>query len=191
MRKLLISSFGLLAIDYGYGQDSTAAIYINQYIEKIEQRNQNLIFEKKDTIIYYEDSSRNMPLRIRTEFYTNPQSMQVEKIVEKSTYKKITTEIIVYFRLNQPVRLTTIQKEAEKIKTDFDVYFVNNSSVHFTKRTEGTGKPDGDELLSWCNHLLKDYNQMVESMKDSYLMPEPGSTNSKKGFSLFKKKKSG
>lgn len=191
MKRLLLTSFGLLTLPYGYGQDSTAAIYINEYIEKIEERIQILILEKKDTTIYYGDSTKNFPLRIRTEFYTSPQTMQVEKIIEKSTYKNLTTEIIVYFRFNQPIRLTTIQKEGTRIKTDFDVYYVNNHSIHFTRRTGGKGKPDGDELLVWCKELLKEYDKMVASMKESGILPEPVQSTNKKGFSLFKKKKSG
>jgi len=191
MKRLLLTSFGVLALQHSYGQDSTAAMYINEYIEKIEERIQILILEKKDTTIYYEDSAKNVPLRIRTEFYTNPQTMQVEKIVEKSTYNKLTTEITVYFRFNQPVRLTTVQKEGGKIKADFDVYYVNNHSIYFTKRTTEKGKPDEDELLVWCKELLKEYDKMVASMKESGILTEAGQSSNKKGFSLFKKKKSG
>lgn len=189
MKKLLLTSFGLLTLQHSYGQDSSAAIYINEHIEKIEERIQILILEKKDTTIYYEDSLKNIPLRIRTEFYTNPQTMQVEKIIEKSSFKTLATEIIVYFRFNQPVKLTTVQKEGTRIKADFDVYYVNNHSIHFTQRTTGKGKPDEDELLVWCKELLKEYDKMVASQKESGIMPVPG-TN-KKGLFLFKKKKSG
>lgn len=189
MKKLLLTPLGLLALQHSYSQDSTAAIYINEYIEKMERHLQNHILEKKDTTINYGDSLKNVPLRVQTQFYTDPQTMQVEKIIEKSTYKNVTTEIIVYFRFNQPVRLTTIQKEGGVLKADFDVYYVNNNSVHYTKRDKTWGKPDGEELLVLCKGLLNDYNKMVEFQSITDAKPQP--TNAKKGFSLFKKKKSG
>lgn len=191
MKKLLLTPLGLLAVQHSYGQDSAAAIYINEYIAQIEARLQIDILEKKDTAIYYEDSLKNVPLRVHTEFYTHSETMQVEKIVEKSSYNNLTTEIIVYFRFNQPIRLTSIQKKGNAVKADFDVYYVNNSAVHFTKRIQGTGNPDGDAMLVWCRELLNDYNKMVESQKEAGIIPPEKTGKLRKSFFIFKRKKSG
>lgn len=189
MKKLLLAPLGLLALAHSFGQDSTAAVYINDYIEKIEARLTSDILEKKDTIIVYEDTSGKVPLKVQTQFYTNPETMQVDKIIEKSTYNNLVTELTVYFRFNQAIRVTTTQKEGLAVKADFDVYFVNNNSVHFTKRTQMKGKPDTDEIIEWCKELLKDYDEIALEQKQNYTPPEPQKSKGK--FIFSKKKKSG
>lgn len=163
MRICLLILFGFLT-KTGYCQDSTAAIYISGLIQKIESRIATDIAEKKDTSIFDEGDSlhRGPILNVRTEFYTDPQTMQLDKVVEKSVYKKITTEITVYFFGNQPICFTNKQSEGRTSRVDFDIYYMNDNPVFVVKRNELKGNPDGGMFLKWCYQLRADYQKMVQ-----------------------------
>ena len=148
----------------GCGQDSVAAVYINEIIQKIEARTFTEIVERKDTILYDDnDTSRKGPaLTVRTQFYTNPETMLLDKIVEKTVYKKISTELVVYFFNNQPVRFTNKQWEGTTVRFDFDIYYMNGNPVHLIKRNPVKGTPDEDMCLQWCYQLQKEYGGVVQ-----------------------------
>lgn len=169
MRPLLIAFFIVLAANC-CGQDSTTAIYIDEIVQKIEARILNDIVETKDTLIYDDENNpgKDQYLTIRTHFYTNPQTMQLDKIVEKSTYKEIITEITVYFFGNQPVLFTNKQSDNNTVKFDFDIYYMNDKSVYCVKRNNLRGTPDGDTYLKWCRELQRDYQKIVQDYNKTF-----------------------
>lgn len=152
------------------GQDSTAAAYINDVIQKIESRLSAEIVETKDTTIFDEDDVRQTgpALTVHTEFYTNPQTMLLDKIVERSLYKKTSTELTIFFSNNQPVRFTNKQWEGSAVRFDFDIYYINNSPVHVCKRNALKTNPDGDAYLKWCYDLRKEYFEIVEEYNQTF-----------------------
>lgn len=158
MRKLLVL-FLLAGNFYSYCQDSLTADYINMLVEKTEKHMQFLVLDKKDTLIYdYRDSLKKGPsLSVRTEYYFNLSTNHMEKIVERTRYKTLVTELTVYYLLGQPIRFTSTQWDGSVIKLDFDVFYMNNNSIYFIKRKGKEGKPDGDEFLKWCYDLLFSY----------------------------------
>jgi len=155
MKKFLI----LALCCYGTvlkAQDSTAALYINSLVGRIEKNLPQYVKEVKDTIIYENEETRNMKeaLMLHTVYYTNPQSGKVDKIVERSRYQNWTTELVVYYQENRPIRFTSTKWDAEKLKVDFDIYYINNHSVHLVKRDLDNRKPDTSVFLKWCYDLL-------------------------------------
>jgi hypothetical protein len=146
------------------GQDSTAAVYVNEAVQKVEARLSTDIMEKKDTSIFDDgDSLQKGPmLAVHTEFYTNPKTMLLDKIVERSLYKKTSTELTVYFMSNQPIRFTNKQWDGSKVRFDFDIYYMNDNPVYTIKRNELKGNPDGDVYLKWCYDLRKEYLGIVQ-----------------------------
>ena len=162
MRILLIILFSLLAKEF-FGQDSTTSAYINDLVKNIESRLSTDILEKKDTSIYDDGDTLQTgnPLIVHTEFFTDSKTMLLDKIVEKSLYKKYSTELTVYFQGNQPVLFCNRQWEGSNVKIDFDVYYMNGNTVNFVKKTAFKGVPDGDEYLKWCYQLRKQYEQIV------------------------------
>ena len=153
-----------------HGQDSATAVYINEVVQKIETRISTDIVETRDTTIYDENDSlgRGPALTVHTKFVTNPQNMWLDKIIEKSLYKKISTELVVYFHGNKPVRFTNRQWEGSSLKTDFDIYFMNDNSVYSIKRNSVKGTPDGDMYLKWCYELHKDYLRIVQEYNQTF-----------------------
>lgn len=169
MRILLFITITLLA-KICCGQDSTTAIYINELVQKIESRLSTEIVETRDTSIYDEgDSLQKGPaLTVHTEFYTNPQTMLLDKIVEKSLYKKTTTELTIYFLSNQPVRFTNRQWEGSALNVDFDIYYMNDNTVYVTKRNSLKGAPNGDIFLKWCYQLRTQYFGIVDEYNQTF-----------------------
>lgn len=165
---LLIASF--LMAEFCSGQDSTTAVYINDAVQKIESRLKTDIMEKKDTSIFDDgDSLQKGPfLSVHTEFYTDPQTMMLDKIVEKSLYKKTTTELVIYFLGNQPVRFTNRQREGSAIRYDFDIYYMSDNPVFVVKRNNLKGTPDGDVFLKWCYALREDYFKIVQEYNQTF-----------------------
>lgn len=139
-------------------------MYINDIVQKIEGRLATDIMEKKDTAVYdrYDSLHRGTPLTIRTEFYTDPLTMKLDKIVEISRFRTVSTELTIYFLGDQPVRFTSTQREGNTLKTDFDVYYMNNLPVYYSNRKDQMKKPDGNMFLKWCYELLGDYNHIVQ-----------------------------
>ncbi len=158
MGKILLLFF-LIVHFSGYGQDSLTADYINLLVQKTENRMQYLVLDKKDTLIYepLDTLKKGIPLSVRTEYYFNLYTNHMEKIVERTRYRTVVTELTVYYLLGQPIRFTSTQRDGSIIKIDFDVFYMNNNSVYFVKRKGANGQPDGDEFLKWCYDLLYSY----------------------------------
>ena len=160
VRKLLLLS--ILFNSYcGLSQDSLTADYINSIVSRIEERLPFLTMERKDTLIYEENDSlnKNIPLSVRTEYYFNLNNNHVEKIIERTRYKTLVTELTMYYLMGQPIRFSTTQREGNVIKMDFDVFYMNDHYVHFINRNGRKGKPDGDQFLKWCYQLLHSYDK--------------------------------
>jgi hypothetical protein len=147
-----------------FAQDSTTAVYINEIVKKVEARLSTDIMEKKDTSIFDDGDSlqRGPMLSVHTEFYTDPQTMLLDKIVERSLYQKTSTELVVYFFGNQPVRFTNRQWNGSSVRVDFDIYYMNDKPVFTVKRSELRGSPDGFAYLKWCLDLRKEYFNIVQ-----------------------------
>jgi hypothetical protein len=169
MRILLIILMILLA-KICCSQDSTAAVYINEVIQKIEARLSTDIMEKEDSSIFDEGDSlqRGAFLSVHTEFYTDPKTMLLDKIVEKSLYKKTTTELTVYFQGNQPVFFSNKQWQGSATHYDFDIYYMNDNPVFVIKRSHSNGIPDGSAYLKWCYDLRKEYFGIVQQYNQTF-----------------------
>lgn len=168
--KILLTILVFCTTGTCIAQDSTSAVYINELVQKIEARISTDIMETKDTIIYDEGDTlrKGNFLSVRTHFYTDPKTMLLDKIVEKSVYRKTTTELTIYFFGNQPVRFTNKQWESGKIKFDFDIYYMNDNSVYCVKRNNVNGTPDSDTYLKWCYQLKKEYLQIVQEYNQTF-----------------------
>jgi hypothetical protein len=169
MRILVFISLALLT-KVAFGQDSTTAIYINEAVQKIEARLSTDIMEKKDTSIFDDGDTlqKGAFLTVHTEFYTDPQTMLLDKIVEKSLYKKTSTEITVYFLGNQPVRITNRQWEGSEVRFDFDIYYMSDNPVYVVKRNNLKGSPDASIFLKWCHQLRAEYFQIVQEYNQTF-----------------------
>lgn len=170
MRILLIIAVVLLANNCR-GQDSTTAVYINDVIKKIESKLSTEIVEARDTTIFDDNDSlkRGAFMTVHTEYYTDPQSMLLDKIVEKSLYKKTTTELTIYFLGNQPVRFTNRQWQGSNLNVDFDIYYMNDNTVFTTKRNNLKGTPNGDVFLKWCYQLREQYFNVVQEYNQTFV----------------------
>ena len=170
MRVPLFVTTILLSNMWCCGQDSTTAVYIDDVIQKIESRISTAIVETKDTSIFDEgDSLQRGPfLTVHTEYFTDPQSMLLDKIVEKSLYKKTTTELTIYFQGNQPIRFTNRQWQGSTLNVDFDVYYMNDNTVFMLKRNGVKGTPDGDMFLKWCYQLRSQYLTIVQEYNQTF-----------------------
>jgi hypothetical protein len=169
MRIFLFTTI-LLFTKIGYSQDSTAAVYIIDAVQKIETRIATDIMEHKDTSIFDDNDSlqRGAFLSVHTEFYINPQAMLLDKIVEKSLYKKTSTELTVYFLGNQPVLFSNKQWQGSAVRYDFDIYYMNDNPVFTVKHNQLKGTPDGDVYLKWCYDLRKEYFIMTSEYNQTY-----------------------
>ena len=158
MKKLLLFCLSLCSLA-GQGQDTLTAAYINQLVKRTEEQLQFLVMDKKDTLIYdgSDTGHRGDPLEVQTEYYFNLTTNHIEKIVERATYKTVVTELSVYYMQGQPIKMVTSQWDSTALKVDFDVFFMNNAFIHFTKRCNIPGKPDGEEYIKWCYELLRSY----------------------------------
>lgn len=169
MRILLLIAITLLA-KISSGQDSTTAVYINDLVQKIESRLGTEIVETRDTTIFDEDDSlqKKAFLTVHTEYFTDPQTMQLDKIIEKSIYKKTTTELTIYFQGNQPIRFTNKQWQGNAVSIDFDIYYKNDNTVFVTKRNNLKGTPQGDVFLKWCYQLRSQYFDIVQEYNQTF-----------------------
>lgn len=167
MRTLLFILL-ILFVKLCPAQDSTTAVYINEVIQKIEGRLPTDIMEKKDTAIFDAPLQQGPQLTIHTEFYTDPKTMLLDKIVEKSLYKKVSTEITIYFLGNQPIRFTNKQWEGSDVRFDFDIYYMSDNPVFVVKRNNLQGSPDAALFLKWCHELKNEYMQIVQEYEQTF-----------------------
>jgi hypothetical protein len=166
--RILLFVILTLSAKISFGQDSTTAVYINEVVQKIESRLSADIMEKKDTTIFDDTLQIGSFLTVHTEFYTDPQTMLLDKIVEKSLYKKTSTEITIYFSGNQPVRMTNKQWEGSIVRFDFDIYYMSDNAVFTVKRNNLKGSPDAAMFLKWCHQLRSEYFQIVQEYNQTF-----------------------
>jgi hypothetical protein len=166
--RILLFVILTLSAKISFGQDSTTAVYINEVVQKIESRLSADIMEKKDTTIFDDTLQIGSFLTVHTEFYTDPQTMLLDKIVEKSLYKKTSTEITIYFSGNQPVRMTNKQWEGSVVRFDFDIYYMSDNAVFTVKRNNLKGSPDAAMFLKWCHQLRSEYFQIVQEYNQTF-----------------------
>lgn len=169
MRVFLLISITLL-VKICCGQDSTTAIYISDAIQKIEGRISTDIMEQKDTSIFDDGDSlqKGAFLSVHTEFYTDPKTMLLDKIVEKSLYKKTITELTIYFLGNNPIQFSNKQWEGSTVRYDFTIYYMSDTPVFIKKGTQITGTPDGDAYLKWCYDLRREYFGIVNEYNQTF-----------------------
>jgi hypothetical protein len=169
MRIFLLISITFL-VKICCGQDSTTAVYINDAVQKIEARLSADIMEKKDTSIFDDGDSLQTGafLSVHTEFYTDPQTMLLDKIVEKSLYKKTTTELTIYFMGNQPILFSNKQWDGGTLRYDFAIYYMSNKPVFIAKGKQLSGTPDSDAYLKWCYDLRKEYFGIVAEYNQTF-----------------------
>ena len=169
MRVFLLISITLL-VKICCGQDSTTAIYISDAIQKIEGRISTDIMEQKDTSIFDDGDSLQKAafLSVHTEFYTDPKTMLLDKIVEKSLYKKTTTELTIYFLGNNPIQFSNKQWEGSTVRYDFTIYYMSDTPVFIKKGNQITGTPDGDAYLKWCYDLRREYFGIVNEYNQTF-----------------------
>jgi hypothetical protein len=174
MRIVLLITILLLG-NLCWGQDSTTAVYINDVVNKIEARLATSIIEERDTTIFDENDTLQTGafLTVHTEYYTDPQTLLLDKVVEKSLYQKTSTELTIYFQGNQPIRFTNRQWQGSNLKVDFDIYYMNDNTVFTTKRTESRGTPDGSAFLKWCYQLRSDYFRVVQEYNQTFARSRP------------------
>lgn len=151
-------------------QDSVAAVYIHEAVQKIEARLSTDIMEHRDTSIFDDGDSLQTGafLSVHTEFYTNPLTMLVDKIVEKSLYKKTSTELTIYFQSNQPILFSNKQWQGSAVRYDFDIYYMNDNPVFVVKRNQLKGTPDGDAYLKWCYDLRREYSGITNGYNQAF-----------------------
>ena len=147
---LLVFSFQLIT---AIAQtDSLSADRIKSVVETIES-NLEADFElTADTLIL--DKEGNMT--VHTKYYIDRGSGEVEKIIEKTIFGQVTTEITVYYVGRSAILFTSKQWQGPDLKLDFDYYFQANSPIYLVKRTFGKGKPSSEEILKWCDQLIKE-----------------------------------
>lgn len=168
--RILLLTLIILATKICCGQDSTSAVYINGVIQKIEAQLSTDIMEHKDTSVFDDGDSlgKGPALTVHTEFYTDPQTMLLDKIVEKSLYKKTSTELTIYFQGNQPILFSNKQWEGSVVRYDFAIYYKNDNPVFIAKRSKLNGTPDSDSYLKWCYDLRKEYFEIVNEFNQTF-----------------------
>lgn len=168
--RILLLTLIILSAKNCCGQDSTSAVYINEVIQKIEARLTTDIMEHKDTSIFDDGDTlqKRAFLSIHTEFYTDPQTMLLDKIVEKSLYKKTSTQLTVYFQGNQPILFANKQWEGSSVRYDFAIYYKNDNPVFIAKRSKLNGLPDSNAYLKWCYDLRKEYFGIVKEFNQTF-----------------------
>lgn len=177
--------------------DSVTANYIKSMADRIETDLDGDIELSADTTIIDNDSA----MTVHTSYYFN-RAGEIEKIMEKSLFGTVTTEIAVYYNARSPILFSTKQWQGSDLKIDFDYYFQTNNPVYLVKREFGRGKPNSDEILKWCSQLLKEsdgkklakMNEVIPTQKKTISTKTKDSTTTTKPtkrsfFPFFKKKK--
>ena len=186
---LILSSY--LGIAVTAQSDSISAEYVKTIVDRIESNLAACTEMGIDTTIV--DDKGNMT--VHTSFFID-RSGQVVKIMERSLFGLVSTEIVVYYNARSAILFSTKQWQGSQLQTDFDFYFRVNNPVYLVKRA-GKGSPDGVEILKWCSQLLRESeNKSLVKMNEGTLMDEKETrtkqketTTKKSLFPFFKKKK--
>ena len=157
---LIVFSFRLITVTAQ--TDSITANAIKVEVDRIEGDIDGDVQLNTDTTIVDKDGT----MTVHTSYYFDPGSGQAEKIIEKTVFGTVTTEIVVYYNGPAAILFSSKQWQGAELKIDFDYYFRNNDPVYLLKRT-GKGKPDSEEILKWCGELMKEADSKKALVKNS------------------------
>ena len=149
---LLLIIFSLQLITATAQKDSVSAYYIQTAVEQIDSNLTTYMELSTDTTITDNEGT----MTAHTRYYINRGSGQVEKIMEKTLFGKVTTEIAAYYRGSSLILFSSKQWQGPDLIVDFDYYFQAGSPVYLAKRTPGKGNPNSDKILKWGNQLWKE-----------------------------------
>lgn len=155
--------------------DSITANGIQAEVDRIESDLEGDIQLNTDTTIVDKDG----PMRVHTSYYFDPGSGQVEKIIEKTLFGTVTTEITIYYNGPAPMLFSSKQWQGAELKIDFDFYFRNNDPIYLLKRS-GKGKPDSEEILKWCGQFLREADNKKALAKNTSTKSSQKTTSTKK-----------
>ena len=158
---LIVLSFRLITVTAQ--SDSVMAGHIKIAVETIESNLEADLQLNKDTTII--DKEGNMT--VHTIYYIDKGSGEVEKITEKTLFGEFITEIVVYYNGGSPILFSTKQWQSSQLKLDFDYYFQANSPIYLVKRTSGKGNTNREEILNWCDQLMKEADNKKLLVKNS------------------------
>src|SRR5689334_20101210 len=102
--------------------DSITASMIKAQVDRIDGDLDGDVQLNTDTTIIDKDGS----MTVHTSYYFDPGSGQVEKIIEKTLFGAVTTEITIYYNGPAPMLFSSKQWQNADLKIDFDFYFRNN-----------------------------------------------------------------
>ena len=188
---LITLSFGLFTATAQ--TDSVTASHLKTVVEQIESDLDGDMELTSDTTIIDKDGT----MTVHTSYYIDEGTGEVEKIMEKTLFGQLITEIVVYYWSRSPILFTTNQWQGSELKTGFDYYFQSNSPVYLVKRKLGKGSPNSDEILQWCDQLLKESQTQKLVKTNEEKKPEKKTVDPKQTapktkkplFPFFKKKK--
>src|SRR6185295_1881927 len=149
---LLLIVLSCLFVTATAQRDSVSAYYIQTVVEQIDSNLTTYIELSTDTTITDNEGT----MTVHTSYYIDRGSGQVEKIMEKTLFGSVTTEIAAYYRGSSLILFSSKQWQGPDLKIDFDYYFQSGSPVYLAKRVFGRGNPDSGEILKWGNQLLKE-----------------------------------
>ena len=157
-------------------KDSVTASHIKTVVERIESDLDADMELTKDTTIVDKDGN----MTVHTSYYVDRGTGEVEKIMEKTLFGQLITEIVVYYWSRSPILFTTNQWQGSELKTGFDYYFQSNSPVYLVKRKLGKGSPNTDEILQWCDQLMKESEKQKLLVKNDLEKPTQKTISKKK-----------
>ena len=172
---LLLILFSFRLISASAQTDSLTATMIKGEVDRIESELEGDIELKVDTTIVDKDGM----MTVHTTYYFDPGSGRAEKIIEKTVFNTVTTEITIYYNGPAPMLFSSKQWQGADLKIDFDYYFHNNDPVYLLKRA-GKGKPDSEEILKWCGQLQKESENKRSLVKANPIKPTQKIATTKK-----------
>ena len=163
--------------------DSVTAVYIKTVVERIESNLPADLELSTDTTIIDKEGT----MTVHTHYYIDRGSGEVEKIMERTLFGTVTTEIVVYYSAQSPILFSSKQWQGSQLKIDFDYYYQTGNPVYLVKREFGKGNPNSDEILKWCNQLLKESDKKKLLVKTSPDKPIQKKGSEKKTTDTTKK----
>jgi hypothetical protein len=147
-------------------------------VESIENNLEADMELTADTTIIDKDGT----MTVHTSYYIDRSSGEVEKIMEKTLFGSVTTEITIYFNGRSPILFSSKQWQGADLKLDFDYYLEGDNPVYLVKREfPGKGNPNSSEILKWCNELLKESDNKKQLLvKNNLSKPVQKTTSTKK-----------
>jgi hypothetical protein len=174
---LLLISFFCWVITTSAQKDSVTAEHLQALVESIESNLEADVELTADTTIIDKDGT----MTVHTSYFIDRSSGEVEKIIEKTLFGSVTTEIVVYYHGRSAILFTSKQWQGADLKLDFDYYLEGGSPVYLVKREfSGKGNPNSDEILKWCNEFLKESDNKKALAKNTLIKPSQKTIVTKK-----------